>query len=139
MLTISIKRNNLFKGEEKDVRNRVFVSSSPQSSVWVLPFIIEVKWVDVIFDALRRYDSFAKRKCLVVITPAQGKELGRGKNQILCRYPEAPVWVAGGRGEVLVKKNGYLTSKKWTSIDYLICCRTYIFRTSTEQHRITIK
>ena len=81
----------MFKGEEREVRNQVFISSSPQRLVWVLPFIIEVKGVVTVFDALRRHDSFAKRKCTVVITPAQGKDFGRGKNQILCRDPDAPV------------------------------------------------
>ena len=89
--TVSVGWNKLSKGEEKEIRNRVFVSSSPQRSVWVLPFIIEVRGVDVVFDALRRHVSFAKRKCLVVITPTQGKDLGGGKNQILCRDPDAPV------------------------------------------------
>ena len=79
------------KGQEREIRNAVFVSSSPQSSVWVLPFIIEVKGVDVVFDALCHHDSFGNRKNWVVITPAQGKDQGGGKNQILCRYPEAPV------------------------------------------------
>ena len=43
------------KGQERETRNRVFVSSSPRSSVCVLPFIVKVKEVDVVFDALRRH------------------------------------------------------------------------------------
>ena len=89
--TISIGWNKLFKGQEREIRNRVFVSSSPRSSVWVLPFIIEARGVDAVFEVLRHHDSFGNRKNWVVITPTHGKDLGRGKNQILCRYPEAPV------------------------------------------------